>query len=205
MFTGIIQAKAEIIGLDKQPGLWRFAMAFEPSSRIKLQHGASVAHNGVCLTVAAMDRRAVYFDVMSETLDVTNLSTVGVGELLNIERALKYGDEIGGHILSGHVHTTATLIEREATEQNSRLRFECDKRWMSYILAKGFVAIDGASLTLGLVGENWFEVYLIPETRALTTLDSKPEGALYNIEIDSQTQAIVDTVERVLAAKQSKG
>jgi riboflavin synthase len=204
MFTGIIQAKAEILTIEKQPGLWRFAIAFDPSMRINLQHGASVAHNGVCLTVAAIDQDAVYFDVMSETLDVTNLSTVAVGELINIERALKFGDEIGGHLLSGHIHATAKLIEREATEQNSRLRFECDGRWMNYILAKGFIAIDGASLTLGLVGENWFEVYLIPETRSLTMLDSKSIGALYNIEIDSQTQAIVDTVERVLAAKQHK-
>lgn len=201
MFTGIIQAKAKILAITKQLGLWRFAMEFSPALRNNLQQGASVAHNGVCLTVAKIAEHAVYFDVMDETLNVTNLSTVEVGELLNVERALKYGDEIGGHVLSGHVHAMAKLIEREATEQNSRLRFECDKRWMSYILTKGFVAIDGASLTLGLVGNNWFEVYLIPETRRLTTLDTKPCGSFYNIEIDSQTQTIVDTVERILAEK----
>jgi len=201
MFTGIIQAKAKIFDISKQDGLWRFAMTFDEKLRHGLQHGASVAHNGVCLTVAAMDQQAVYFDVMAETLNVTNLSHCETGDLVNIERALRYGDEIGGHILSGHVHATAKLIEREATAQNSRLRFECDSRWMSYILAKGFIGLDGASLTLGLTGPNWFEVYLIPETRTLTTLDSKAQGALYNLEIDSQTQAIVDTVERVLAAK----
>jgi riboflavin synthase len=205
MFTGIIQAKAAILDISKQPGLWRFAMSFEPNLREGLRHGASVAHNGVCLTVAEMDQQAVYFDVMDETLKVTNLSDCHSGDLVNIERALSYGDEIGGHILSGHIHATATLIEREANQQNSRLRFECDPRWMSYILPKGFIALDGASLTLGLTGPNWFEVYLIPETRTLTTLDAKPQGSHYNIEIDSQTQAIVDTVERVLAAKKLAG
>lgn len=201
MFTGIVQQKCRVISIDKQPGLWRFAMAFDSDLRLELSHGASVAHNGVCLTVAGQDDDAVYFDVMDETLRVTNLANVDVGEVLNIERAMRYGDEVGGHILSGHIHCVATLVERDATPQNSRLRFNCEQKWMKYILPKGFVAIDGASLTLGETGEDWFEVHLIPETRKLTTLDSKALGSTYNIEIDSQTQAIVDTVERVLADK----
>ncbi|NRA56308.1 MAG: riboflavin synthase subunit alpha [Gammaproteobacteria bacterium] len=201
MFTGIIQAKAKILGISKQQGLWRFSMLFDSTLRKNLQHGASVAHNGVCLTVSAMDQDAVYFDVMDETLNVTSLSGCAAGDLLNIERALRYGDEIGGHILSGHIHATAKLVERDATALNCRLRFECDNNWLNYILAKGFIGLDGASLTVGKTGANWFEVHLIPETRSLTTLDSKSLGERYNIEIDSQTQAIVDTVERVLAAK----
>jgi len=201
MFTGIIQAMAPIASIEKQSGLWRFGMTFNEKLRENLQHGASVAHNGVCLTVAAQDGDNVYFDVMNETLNVTNLDQSCIGDVLNIERAMRFGDEVGGHILSGHIAFSAQLIEREATETNSRLRFECDNRWMKYILPKGFAAIDGASLTIGETGENWFEVYLIPETRTLTTLDNKIVGSLYNIEIDSQTQAIVETVERVLAQK----
>ena len=201
MFTGIIQAMAPIASIEKQSGLWRFGMTFNEKLRGNLQHGASVAHNGVCLTVAAQDGDNVYFDVMNETLNVTNLDQSCIGDVLNIERAMRFGDEVGGHILSGHIAFSAQLIEREATETNSRLRFECDNRWMKYILPKGFAAIDGASLTIGETGENWFEVYLIPETRTLTTLDNKIVGSLYNIEIDSQTQAIVETVERVLAQK----
>lgn len=201
MFTGIIQAMAPIASLEKKDNLWRFGMAFTPSLCENLQHGASVAHNGVCLTVAAHENDVVYFDVMAETLKVTNLSNCQEGDTLNIERAMRYGDEVGGHILSGHVACKAKLIEREATETNSRLRFEVEASWMKFILPKGFVAIDGASLTIGEVGENWFEVYLIPETRALTTLDSKTINSEYNIEIDSQTQAIVETVERVLAQR----
>jgi len=202
MFTGIVQATCLIVEITKQPGLWRFGMAFDQRLRAQLNHGASVAHNGVCLTVSGQDEHAVYFDVMKETLDVTNLSHYKVGDVLNIERAMRYGDEVGGHILSGHVQFTAQLSEREATLENSRLRFSCEPRWMKYVLSKGFVAIDGASLTIGKTGDNWFEVYLIPETRTLTTLDSKQVGSAYNIEIDSQTQAIVDTVERVLAHRQ---
>ncbi|MDP2561667.1 riboflavin synthase subunit alpha [Psychrobium sp. 1_MG-2023] len=201
MFTGIIQAKVKIKHIVKQTGLWQFAMEFGDELRENLNHGASVAHNGVCLTVAKQDQQAVYFDVMQETLAVTNLADCCAGDVVNIERALKFGDELGGHVLSGHVHATATLVSRVANESNSTLRFECDAGWMKYILPKGFISIDGASLTLGKVGTNWFEVYLIPETRVLTTLDEKAVGSRYNIEIDSQTQAIVDTVERVLAAK----
>lgn len=201
MFTGIIQAMAPIASIEKQSGLWRFGMTFNEKLRENIQHGASVAHNGVCLTVAAQEGNVVYFDVMDETLTVTNLDQYGVGDVLNIERAMRFGDEIGGHILSGHIAFSAELIEREATDTNSRLRFGCDSRWMKYILPKGFAAIDGASLTIGETGDNWFEVYLIPETRTLTTLDNKVVGSFYNIEIDSQTQAIVDTVERVLAAQ----
>lgn len=204
MFTGIIQAICSVNDIIKQPGLWRFEMLFNETLLANLQHGASVAHNGVCLTVAGQAGNLVYFDVMEETLNVTNLSQLVSGGLVNVERAMRYGDEVGGHILSGHVQLMARLIEREANEQNSRLRFECDPQWMKYILPKGFAAIDGASLTIGKTGENWFEVYLIPETRTLTTLDCKPIGAFYNIEIDSQTQAIVDTVERVLAEKNIK-
>lgn len=205
MFTGIIQAKAQVLTIEKQVGLWRFGMDFNPMMRKELKHGASVAHNGVCLTVANINQQAVYFDVMAETLKVTNLSTALPGEIINLERAMKFGDEVGGHILSGHVHASVQLIEHQSTAQNSRLRFECDSKWMCYILAKGFVAIDGASLTIGLVGDNWFEVYLIPETRTLTTLDSKAIGAWYNLEIDSQTQTIVDTVERILSTKNING
>ena len=203
MFTGIIQAKCEVLAITKRPGLWRFAMKFSQSLRDELKHGASVAHNGVCLTVAEQDDDAVYFDVMKETLDVTNLSCCAVGDVINIERSMRFGDEVGGHILSGHVQCTGKLIEREATAENSRLRFQCDAKWMKYIFPKGFAAIDGASLTIGKTGADWFEVYLIPETRLLTTLDSKALNSEYNIEIDSQTLAIVETVERVLASRVS--
>lgn len=198
MFTGIIQAMASIHSLEKRDGLWRFGMHFSEELQQNLKHGASVAHNGVCLTVAGKQDDIVYFDVMEQTLKVTNLDDCSAGDVLNIERAMRFGDEVGGHILSGHIAFCASLIEREANETNSRLRFSCDNKWMKYILPKGFAAIDGASLTIGETGENWFEVYLIPETRTLTTLDSKPLGSHYNIEVDSQTQAIVDTVERVL-------
>ena len=130
MFTGIIQAKAEVLTIEKQVGLWRFGMAFNQMMRKELKHGASVAHNGVCLTVTHIGQQAVYFDVMAETLKVTNLSTALPGEIINLERAMKFGDEVGGHILSGHVHASVQLIEHQSTAQNSRLRFECDSKWM---------------------------------------------------------------------------
>ena len=109
MFTGIIQAIVAIKAIDKQPGLWRFAMDFPLALRENLQHGASVAHNGVCLTVSAQESGIIFFDVMQETLSVTNLANCQAGDMLNVERAMRYGDEVGGHILSGHVQFNAKL------------------------------------------------------------------------------------------------
>ncbi len=108
------------------------------------------------------------------------------------------GDEIGGHTVSGHVHCTAAISNIQQTDDNRRLQFAVPAPWTKYILEKGFVAVDGCSLTVGEVGADWFSVYLIPETLRVTVLGDKKEGDLVNIEVESQTQAIVDTVEKVV-------
>lgn len=201
MFTGIVQATCNVVAITKKNGLNTIEIAF-PSHLIQgLVTGASVATNGVCLTVTKVADDRVFFDVMEETLNVTNLAKLSVGSLVNIERSLTFGSEIGGHILSGHVHTQALITDVSHTEQHFDLTLEVAPKWMNYILYKGFVGVNGCSLTVGEVTENSFKLHLIPETLALTNLSECKQGDRLNIEIDSQTQAIVDTVERVLAKR----
>ncbi|QYJ80754.1 riboflavin synthase subunit alpha [Shewanella aegiceratis] len=201
MFTGIVQATCEVVAIHKKDGLNTIEIAMPSHLKENLQRGASVANNGVCLTVTEMADDRVFFDVMEETLRLTNLAGLSVGSQVNIERSLTYGSEIGGHVLSGHVHTQATVVEVSHTPAHFDIRLEVDSKWMNYILYKGFVGVNGCSLTVGEVSESGFMLHLIPETLEITNLDKVSVGTMLNIEIDSQTQAIVDTVERVLAKR----
>ena len=201
MFTGIVQATSNVVAITKNDGLNTIEIALPPHLKDGLVTGASVANNGVCLTVTKIADDRVFFDVMEETLSVTNLCQLKVGSSVNIERSLTFGSEIGGHILSGHIHAQATVIEVSDTDSHFDLSLEVEPKWMNYILYKGFVGVNGCSLTVGQVSDNGFKLHLIPETLSLTNLSECNVGDRLNIEIDSQTQAIVDTVERVLAKR----
>ena len=166
-----------------------------------LQTGASVAHNGCCLTVTETDGRTARFDLMAETLDKTNLGRLKAGDLVNLERAARFGDEIGGHLMSGHITATTEILRIERTEHNTTMHLALPAALKPYILPKGFVGLDGCSLTIGNVGEDSFCVHLIPETLRRTLFGTRQAGDTVNLEIDPQTQAVVDTVGRILAAK----
>ena len=166
-----------------------------------LQTGASVAHNGCCLTVTETNGRTARFDLMAETLDKTNLGRLKAGDLVNLERAARFGDEIGGHLMSGHITATTEILRIERTEHNTTMHFALPAALKPYILPKGFVGLDGCSLTIGSVGEDSFCVHLIPETLRRTLFGTRQAGDTVNLEIDPQTQAVVDTVGRILAAK----
>jgi riboflavin synthase len=168
--------------------------------------GASVAVNGTCLTVVSLgeDGRSAAFDLIVETLRATNLGKLRVDGEVNYERSARVGDEIGGHTVSGHVHCTADIVEVVDTELNRKVVFQTsDVKLIKYVLPKGFIAVDGCSLTVGEVDKKLgrFNVWLIPETLRMTVLGSKAIGDTVNIEIESQTQVIVDTIERVLAER----
>ncbi|MAL98701.1 MAG: riboflavin synthase [Alteromonadaceae bacterium] len=198
MFTGIVQGLAEITRIEEKPGLHTLQIHFPTGAMENVAVGASVAINGVCLTVVQQESRdTICFDVMMETLSCTGLGKLRHGDRVNFERAARIGDEIGGHILSGHVHTQARVRALEKPTNNHRLTFQVDTAWMKYIFPKGFIAIDGASLTVGETGEDTFTVYLIPETLRVTRFALLEEGDMVNIEVDSQTQAIVDTLARL--------
>lgn len=202
MFTGIVQGTAEIVAIEEKE-LFRTHTVRLPAELLPgLALGASVAHNGCCLTVTAIDGDCVSFDLIKETLRITNLGELQVGDIVNIERAAKFSDEIGGHLMSGHIMTTAEICKIIQSENNREVWFKLqDPEQIKYILHKGFVGIDGISLTVGDVTKSKFCVHLIPETLERTTLGAKKLGHRVNIEIDPHTQAIVDTVERVLAQR----
>jgi len=202
MFTGIVQGTAQIKAIIERAN-FRTHVVEMPQEMLKgLQIGASVAHNGVCLTVTKIQDNLVSFDLMQETLKITNLGKLKTGDFVNIERAMQMGTEIGGHILSGHVYCTADIVERLPSENNLQIWFQLPNQdMMKYVLTKGFIAVDGISLTIGEVHEQRFCVNLIPETIHRTLIGKKTVGEKVNIEIDPQTQAIVDTVERYLAQK----
>lgn len=199
MFTGIVQALVEVQHLETRNDLTCLTLAMAGHTD-NLELGASVAVNGTCLTVTEVNDDTVCFDVILETLRMTNLCKVRVGDLVNMERSFKVGDEIGGHVVSGHVTGTADVIAKRIAGDDWVLRFGTQQDWLKYVFYKGFIAIDGASLTVSAISrdEGWLEVSLIPETRARTTLGSADVGSVVNIEVDAQTVSTVETVERVL-------
>ncbi|MFW1084906.1 riboflavin synthase subunit alpha [Vibrio parahaemolyticus] len=202
MFTGIVQGTAKVVQIDKKERFQTHVIELDDALIEGLEIGASVAHNGCCLTVTNIDGNRVSFDLMQATLALTNLGLIEEGSAVNFERAAKFGDEIGGHSMSGHISLMANIVDVIDTPNNRTIWFELPQESMKYVLAKGYIGIDGCSLTIGEVEANRFSVHLIPETLQRTLFGSRHVGDKVNIEFDPQTQAIVDTVERVLAAKQ---
>jgi riboflavin synthase len=208
MFTGIVQGMATVAVSAEFPGLRRFTLQFPQGFGQGLALGASVAVDGVCLTVTHLHEEgkaviAADFDVMQQSLAVTTLSLLQPGSHINVERAAAEGAEIGGHPLSGHVDFTATLQSLRQPENNHVLRVAVPAPWMRYIFPKGYIALDGASLTVAEArrerdGSGTFDVWLIPETLRMTTFGHKRVGDSFNVEIDRQTQVFVDTVREAI-------
>ena len=195
MYTGIVAGTAPILSVEDEDGVRCFTVDLTGFDG-NLEIGASVALDGVCMTVVAIDSGKVGFEVIDETLDRTTLAEKVIGDLLNVERSLRMGDELGGHLLSGHVMCTAEILDRAEVGEGMDLRVSMPDEARSYVLEKGYVAVDGMSLTVGRVEESGFDLHIIPETIRVTTIGQKSVGDKVNIEVDSQTQAIVDTLSR---------
>lgn len=204
MFTGIVQGMGRLHAIRQPAADFRTHTVELPAEMANgLSIGASVAHNGCCLTITRIDGRLVDFDLMGETLAKTNLGALQTGDWVNLERAARFGDEIGGHVMSGHIMQQVRICRIEQSEHNRSIWFELPEALRPYILSKGFVGLDGCSLTVGEVSEHEFNVHLIPETLTRTLFGTRRVGDSVNLEIDAQTQAVVDTVRRVLAAQQA--
>ncbi|MDH2896678.1 MULTISPECIES: riboflavin synthase subunit alpha [Rahnella] len=204
MFTGIVQGTGTVVSIDEKPNFRTHVVRMPEDMLDNLQLGASVSHNGCCLTVTEVNGDLVSFDLIKETLRLTNLDDLNVGDSVNLERAARFNDEIGGHLMSGHIICTAEVAKILTSENNRQIWFRMPHEdLMKYVLHKGYIGIDGISLTVGEVTRTRFCVHLIPETLQRTTLGTKRLGDKINIEIDPQTQAIVDTVERVLASREA--
>ena len=201
MFTGIVQGQATVDSITDRPGLRSFRLQFPPGFAAGLQVGASVACDGVCLTVTALHGEdGADFDVMQQSLGLTTLGSLREGSRINVERAARDGAEIGGHPLSGHIDFKAELASVQQPENNYLLRISVPAPWMRYVFAKGYIAVNGASLTVAEADRRagWFEVWLIPETLRMTTFAEKGVGAALNIEIERQAQVFVDTVRAAI-------
>lgn len=201
MFTGIVQGIGQVESVEKKAGLNTLSICFPEGLTGSIALGASVAVNGCCLTVTSVNGQCITFDAMQETLAVTNIGKIEQGSRVNLERAAHFGDEIGGHQVSGHIFCQAGIVERTDTENNCTVWFSLPEKAKPYILHKGYIAIDGASLTVGEVLEGRFCVHLIPETLERTIISDCCAGYRVNIEVDPQTQVVVDTVERLLKAR----
>ena len=203
MFTGIVQTQAQLTAVTDKAAFRQLTLQPGALHLQNLSRGASIAINGVCLTVTDFDSNAgwVCFDVIAETLSKTNLGQLSVGDAVNFERSLSFGSELGGHIVSGHIQTTATITAVDKSTNNCAMRLTLAPEYMRYILSKGFIAVEGCSLTVGETYADGFSLYLIPETLSITTLGQKQPGDRLNIELDQQTQTIVQTVERIMAER----
>lgn len=196
MFTGIVQGLGTLKSIEEGDGITTFCVACPDTQDLAI--GASVAIDGVCLTATSIEGELVTFDIIPETMERTTLGERVVGDVVNIERSLRYGDEVGGHLLSGHIIGRGLVTYSESVGEGAQLKLKAPPSIQKYIQTKGYIGIDGISLTLGEVNENEFDLHIIPETLRLTTLGSKQAGDAVNIEIDSTTMMIVETVERLL-------
>jgi len=196
MFSGIVQEfskKTEVKSKDYGINLSvRVTKKFTKG----LKKGDSVAVNGVCLTVKKFNSDTINFDVIHESLKLTNLKSLNSDLPLNLERSLKMGDEIGGHLVSGHIHSKGKILDFKKSKE-TLLKIELPKSIKGYILKKGYVALNGISLTVVNVDSKSFSVSLIPETLENTNLKFLKKGDLLNIEADQQTVAIVETVKKL--------
>ena len=201
MFTGIVQAACIVRRVDRRSGLHSLGIELVPELARDLAVGASVAIDGVCLTVTGQQDGLVRFDVMQQTLQVTTLGGLDAGRRVNVERSARYGDEIGGHVLSGHIDAAVPVVAVEASANNREVSYQAPEALRPYILPRGFIALNGCSLTVARVDKRagTFTVCFIPETLRVTTHVDKGVGDLVNLELDRQTQAIVDTVRAYLA------
>ena len=197
MFTGIVQGIRKISLVSDIEGGRKLRIQLNDLSE-NLEHGASVAVNGVCLTAVKFSQGWAEFDIIQETLNRSNLSALKSGDSVDIERACSYGDEVGGHHVSGHVDCMGIINKIYNSPNNSDVVVSCDKHWLAYLIPKGWITVDGVSLTVVDVGDNWFSISLIPETLKQTVLGLRTEGQKVNLEFDHTVKVIVHTIERML-------
>jgi riboflavin synthase len=185
MFSGLISSNGTVLGVQTLPeGGVRLRVRCENASDEEVEQKDSVALNGVCLTATHVDHNVIDFDVVPETLSRSNLGALREGDMVNVEYSLRLGDRIGGHFVYGHVDAPAQVISRVAEGQGERVRIDLPDGLRRYVCDKAFISVDGVSVTVAASGEDWFEIALIPETLARTTLGKRKPGERVNLEVD---------------------
>lgn len=184
MFTGLVEAVGRVAVIEAKGGDVRLRIASETLGFADVQLGDSIAVNGVCLTVVAFDAHGFDADVSTETLARTTLGAWTVGRLVNLEKSLRFGDRVGGHLVSGHVDGVGQVVSIEADARATRWRFALPRTLSRFVAEKGSIAVDGVSLTVNAVGNEHFEVALIPHTQTVTAFAETAVGSTVNLEVD---------------------
>ena len=203
MFSGIVVGTGKVNKVIKFEDYNVLEISYPKEFTKNLKKGASVSVNGVCLTSKNKGSKILKFDVIEETLKRTNLRDVCKNDFVNLERSISASAEIGGHLMSGHVHYAAKILEIVNKKGIKDIKISLNEKYSDYVLEKGYIGINGCSITIGKVNKNSFLVHLIPETLEVTNLNFIQKNDLVNIEIDQNTIAIVDTVKKTLARKKS--
>tara|TARA_B100001248_G_scaffold105489_1_gene78624 strand:+ start:315 stop:929 length:615 start_codon:yes stop_codon:yes gene_type:complete len=204
MFSGIVQGKGKILKIVSKKNHISLEIESPKNFNKKLKKGASISVNGICLTSLDDGKKSLKFDVINETLSKTNISIASRGSLVNLERSITASTEIGGHLMSGHIHFAGKVEKVLTKNTNKDIQIKFPKKYKEYIFEKGYIGVNGCSLTLGKINNDSFFVHLIPETLSVTNLNTLKKGSLVNIEIDQNTIAIVETVKNSLAAQKSR-
>jgi riboflavin synthase len=203
MFSGIVKGTGKVSKVTSKKDCVSIEIIPPNNFNTRLKKGASVSVDGVCLTSVDTGKTKLKFDVIDETLERTNLKLVKKNSLVNLERSITASTEIGGHLMSGHIHFTGKVNEIISKENTKDFIIGFPKKFKQYILEKGYIGVNGCSLTIGKVKNNSFNLHLIPETLSITNLKDLVKGDLVNIEIDQNTITIIETVKNYLATQKS--
>ena len=196
MFSGIVQTVGKIESIKDKNHIKTIRIETHGDYLEDIAIGQSVSVDGVCLSLVKKNNEYCEFEAVEETINRTTLGSYKQGTKVNLEKSLKFGDTVGGHFVSGHIHTRGRIVEVELVGESKNILIEIEEKWIKYLTEKGYISVNGASITIGKVSKNTFYVHLIPETLKTTNLDELIYDNYVNLEFDQATVAIVDTTER---------
>ena len=201
MFSGIVQTVGKIESIKDKNHIKTIRIETYGDYLEDIATGQSVSVDGVCLSLVKKNNEYCEFEAVEETINRTTLGRYKQGTKVNLEKSLKFGDTVGGHFVSGHIHTRGRIVEVELVGESKNILIEIEEKWIKYLTEKGYISVNGASITIGKVSKNTFYVHLIPETLKTTNLDELIYDNYVNLEFDQATIAIVDTTERLINQK----
>ena len=201
MFSGIVQTVGKIESIKDKNHIKTIRIETHGDYLEDIAIGQSVSVDGVCLSLVKKNKEYCEFEAVEETINRTTLGSYKQGTKVNLEKSLKFGDTVGGHFVSGHIHTKGRIVEVELIGESKNILVEIEEKWIKYLTEKGYISVNGASITIGKVSKNTFYIHLIPETLKTTNLDELIYDNYVNLEFDQATIAIVDTTERLINQK----
>ena len=201
MFSGIVQTVGKIESIKDKNNIKTIRIETHGDYLKDIAIGQSVSVDGVCLSLVKKNNEYCEFEAVEETINRTTLGSYMQGTKVNLEKSLKFGDTVGGHFVSGHIHTRGRIVEVELVGESKNILVEIEEKWIKYLTEKGYISVNGASITIGKVSKNTFYIHLIPETLKTTNLDELVYDNYVNLEFDQTTIAIVDTTERLINQK----